>query len=321
MPCAAVGDVVAVDRRDHHVLQLHLGRDVRQAQRLERIRWAVGPAAVHVAVAARARARVAEDLEGRGAAAPALADVRAARLLADGVEALAVDELLDVVVARIRARRPDLHPVRAARPLRYGQRGLHPASLVTGLPLAAEPSKVSEPARPGNGERPNKEGICETQSRSAFCGSVRRRRHVGDGRRIERRHGDQHKWKFDPTINAPWAMEGDDEELDAPDAAAGLCRSAPFNTPAGAYAPLAPTEVDAIIGDPVNNSGFSNFGCTTPQNETSIAVNPQNPQQPRRRRERLSRLLRLHGSERRHRLGVLLVRRWQDVGQRTGSRR
>ena len=31
MPCAAVGDVVAVDRRDHHVLQLHLGRDVRQA--------------------------------------------------------------------------------------------------------------------------------------------------------------------------------------------------------------------------------------------------------------------------------------------------
>ena len=48
-----------------------------------------------------------------------------------------------------------------------------------------------------------------------------------------------HQWKFDPTINAPWAMEGDDEELDAPDAAAGLCRSAPFNTPAGAYAPLA----------------------------------------------------------------------------------
>jgi hypothetical protein len=86
-----------------------------------------------------------------------------------------------------------------------------------------------------------------------------------------------HQWKFDPTINAPWAMEGDDEELDAPDAAAGLCRSAPFNTPAGAYAPLAPTEVDAINGDPTNNSGFSNFGCTTPQNETTIAANPTNP--------------------------------------------
>jgi hypothetical protein len=84
-----------------------------------------------------------------------------------------------------------------------------------------------------------------------------------------------HKWKFDPTINAPWAMEGDNEELDAPDAAAGLCRSAPVNVP-GAYAPLTASEVDAIVGDPVNSSGFSNFGCRTPQNETSIAVNPQN---------------------------------------------
>ena len=128
-----------------------------------------------------------------------------------------------------------------------------------------------------------------------------------------------HQWKFDPTINAPWAMEGDDEELDAPDAAAGLCRSAPFNTPAGAYAPLAPTEVDAINGDPTNNSGFSNFGCTTPQNETTIAANPTEPQQSRRRRERLPCLLRLHRSERRHRLGVLLVRRWPDVGQRAAS--
>ncbi|MDX6400004.1 MAG: hypothetical protein QOF27_610 [Gaiellaceae bacterium] len=85
-----------------------------------------------------------------------------------------------------------------------------------------------------------------------------------------------HKWKFDPTINAPWAMEGDNEELDAPDAAAGLCRSTPFNAPTGAYSPLAATEVDAIHGDATNNSGFSNFGCTTPQNETTIAVNPQN---------------------------------------------
>lgn len=85
-----------------------------------------------------------------------------------------------------------------------------------------------------------------------------------------------HNWKFDPTINAPWALEGDEGELDAPDLAAGLCRSAPINVP-GAYAALAATEVDAIVGDPVNNSGFSNFGCTTPQNETTIAVNPTNP--------------------------------------------
>jgi hypothetical protein len=86
-----------------------------------------------------------------------------------------------------------------------------------------------------------------------------------------------HKWKFPPTITAPWAAEGEEEgEFEPPDAAAGLCRSTPFNTTA-AYAPLAPN-VDAIVGDPVNNSGFSNFGCTTPQNETTIAVNPTNPQ-------------------------------------------
>jgi hypothetical protein len=84
------------------------------------------------------------------------------------------------------------------------------------------------------------------------------------------------KFKFEPTINAPWAHEGDEGELDAPDLHAGLCRSAPFNLP-GTYNALAPPEVDAIVGDAVNNSGFSNLGCTTPQNETTIAVNPTNP--------------------------------------------
>jgi hypothetical protein len=80
-------------------------------------------------------------------------------------------------------------------------------------------------------------------------------------------------WKFEPTINAPWAHEGE-EDIDAPDAAVGLCRSSPFNTP-GAYAPT--TDIDAIFGDPVNNSGSSNLGCRTPQNETTIAVDPTNP--------------------------------------------
>lgn len=81
-----------------------------------------------------------------------------------------------------------------------------------------------------------------------------------------------HKWKFDPTINAPWALEEDEGSLDTPSAAAGLCRSAPWNV--GAYAPT--SDIDAIVGDPINNSGFSNFHCTTPQNETTIAVNPLN---------------------------------------------
>ena len=84
-----------------------------------------------------------------------------------------------------------------------------------------------------------------------------------------------HKWKFDPTINAPWALEEDEGSLDTSLAAAGLCRSNPFNT-IGVYGPLG-AEVDAIVGDAANNSGFSNFGCTTAQNETTIAANPTNP--------------------------------------------
>ena len=82
----------------------------------------LGLAGVDVAVAAGAGAGVAEDLEGRRAAAPALADVRAARLLADRVQARAVDQLADVEVARVRARRAHLHPLGAARPLGDGKR-------------------------------------------------------------------------------------------------------------------------------------------------------------------------------------------------------
>jgi len=81
--------------------------------------------------------------------------------------------------------------------------------------------------------------------------------------------------KIAPTINAPWAQAGDDETFDEPDpTAAGVCRSSLFNSgnPYGAT-----TNVDLINGDPVNNSGFSSFGCITAQNETTVAVNPKNP--------------------------------------------
>jgi hypothetical protein len=81
-------------------------------------------------------------------------------------------------------------------------------------------------------------------------------------------------WKFEPTINAPWAHEGEEDAIDDPDpAAAGLCRSSLFAT--NPYAPT--TNVDVIVNDRINNSGVSNFGCTTPQNETTVAVNPRNP--------------------------------------------
>jgi len=81
-------------------------------------------------------------------------------------------------------------------------------------------------------------------------------------------------FKFRPSIQAPWAQGGDDEELEPSDAAVALCRSNPWSTP-GAYAPT--TNIDVIHNDPVNNSGASNLGCITPQNETAIAVDPGNP--------------------------------------------
>src|SRR5439155_26118634 len=101
---AAVGDVITVDRGDDHVLQVHLRRRGREPERLERVGRRLGPAGVDVAVAAGPRARLAEDLEGRGAAAPALGDVRTARLLADRVQRGAVNELADIEVRRVRAR-------------------------------------------------------------------------------------------------------------------------------------------------------------------------------------------------------------------------
>ena len=81
-------------------------------------------------------------------------------------------------------------------------------------------------------------------------------------------------FKFAPTINAPWAQGGEDDAIDDPDPnAVGVCRSSLFTTN-----PYAPTpNIDVIVNDPINNSGASNFHCITPQNETSVAVNPMDP--------------------------------------------
>ena len=71
----------------------------RDACRLERV--VPGRlAGLDVAEAAAPRAGVAEDHERRGAALPALADVRAGGLLADRVEVLRLDQRLQLAVAR-----------------------------------------------------------------------------------------------------------------------------------------------------------------------------------------------------------------------------
>ena len=109
---AVVRQVVAVDGRDHRVAQAHLLHLVRDAQRLERVVPGRHPR-LDVAEPAAAGADVAEDHEGRRAALPALADVGAVRLLADRVQVVGLDRLLQLAVGRA-AGRGDLEPRRLA---------------------------------------------------------------------------------------------------------------------------------------------------------------------------------------------------------------
>src|SRR4051812_44297210 len=69
-----------------------------------------GAAGLDVAEAAGAGARIAEDHDRRGALVPAVPDVRAVGLLADGIEIQAVQQALQVVVVVAR-RHPRLDPV------------------------------------------------------------------------------------------------------------------------------------------------------------------------------------------------------------------
>src|SRR4029077_20025512 len=90
---AAVLQVVAVDRRDDRVLEPELGHRIRHAKGFSEVKLN-RPARRHRAEATGARAHVAEDHERRGAPVPAIEDVGAARLFADGVEAASLDDLL-----------------------------------------------------------------------------------------------------------------------------------------------------------------------------------------------------------------------------------
>src|SRR5690606_39112331 len=87
---ATVRQVVAIDGRDHRVVQAHEVDRAGQAQGLQQVH-ALGTAGGHGAEATGARADVAENDEGRLAGVEALADVRAVGLLADGVEAVLAD--------------------------------------------------------------------------------------------------------------------------------------------------------------------------------------------------------------------------------------
>ena len=97
----AVAQVVAVHTGDHDV------RELQRRDRLGQIRGLVGierqrPAVTDVAEWATPRADVAHDHERRRAFAEAFADVRAGGFLADGVQMVLAQDLLDLVEARAR---------------------------------------------------------------------------------------------------------------------------------------------------------------------------------------------------------------------------
>ena len=92
---AAVEEVVAVDHRHDDVLELEPRDGARDVLGLAHVDGAARIAGGDRAEAAAARAHVAEEHHRRGALAPALADVGAARLFADRVEIELAERLLE----------------------------------------------------------------------------------------------------------------------------------------------------------------------------------------------------------------------------------
>jgi hypothetical protein len=108
-PGAAVFEVVAGDARDGRVVEIHGDHGLAHAARLVAVQG-LRLARVDLAEVAAPRALVAADEEGRLAVLPALVDVGAAGFLADGVQALALHEVLHLRVLGTHFR-PGLDPL------------------------------------------------------------------------------------------------------------------------------------------------------------------------------------------------------------------
>jgi hypothetical protein len=80
------------------------------------------------------------------------------------------------------------------------------------------------------------------------------------------------------TPHTPLAQRVQEDNPDNSIDAFALCRVAPALGLSFRYGTPSRGEVDAITSDGVDpTTGNSNSGCTAPQNETTIAVNPRNP--------------------------------------------
>ena len=140
---AAVAEVVAVDRGDDDVVEAELLDGDGDARRLEHVEG-VGAAGGDVAEGAAAGADLAHDHHRGVALGPALADVGAARLLADGDEAVLPHDLAGPLVA-LGGRRLDANPVGLAQDRGVGLVGL----LRMALGAVAEVSRAGVPVAHG----------------------------------------------------------------------------------------------------------------------------------------------------------------------------
>ena len=102
MGCAAIGEIVAVDRGHDDMVPARASRRLRHMRRLVRIERARQPG-LDIAERAGARACVAHDHEGGVLLVPALADIGAAGLLADRVQAVLAHD-------RVRSRHSPSRP-------------------------------------------------------------------------------------------------------------------------------------------------------------------------------------------------------------------
>ena len=98
-PGAAVGEVVAVHRRDHRVTESHGLHRARHPFRFRQVEFRRQPVRNRT-VRAVARAQIPQGQEGGRAPAPALPQIRAARFLTHGVQTLCAHDLHEVGVVR-----------------------------------------------------------------------------------------------------------------------------------------------------------------------------------------------------------------------------
>ncbi len=111
---AAIAQIVAVDAGNHHIAQFEAGNALGQLGRfvgVGRQRLAVPD----IAKRAAARANIAKDHEGRGAAPEALADIRTSRFFANRVQLLVAQHAFDFAEAPAIVAGLDANPCRFAQ--------------------------------------------------------------------------------------------------------------------------------------------------------------------------------------------------------------